>query len=442
MEPERAPFFLSSMSEDLDKLFKANFELAKQSMGHRLDDLDWDEIKSRRDICRSEEKKTPWTVCEDNVFLFPHLIPRTRQVADHYSNLIAGLKLGNGIEQYIDVHARDIHLFDPLVQLYHHIRDADWDPSNTATTTVGYRPYFLVAFGTGSGETLAQLCRTFRPHHLVIALSDWQDFATSFWHINWKELDKFQTQEIGGKLTVGCYKSSGDLLSFMNSECLAGIDHALLYLPPKDSCSSDAIKLRNSITNVELEQAVTYLGYTIDEHNMVWNSWKTLTSKPRVYQKPLNPLGGRMIVCGSGPSLDANIEYIREYSKTHWITACGSKFSTLKANNIRVDFLSLVERADAVLEDVKTVVEEFGAGKTRVFMSTTCHHELLSHFDDGMVYFRPALTPLSLFSNKPAEVLNFEGPESINSGIAFATSLGISEIILVGVDLGADHLKN
>ena len=168
MEPERAPFFLSSMSEDLDKLFKANFELAKQSMGHRLDDLDWDEIKSRRDICRSEEKKTPWTVCEDNVFLFPHLIPRTRQVADHYSNLIAGLKLGNGIEQYIDVHARDIHLFDPLVQLYHHIRDADWDPSNTATTTVGYRPYFLVAFGTGSGETLAPVCGHFA--HIILLL--------------------------------------------------------------------------------------------------------------------------------------------------------------------------------------------------------------------------------------------------------------------------------
>ena len=265
MEPERAPFFLSSMSEDLDKLFKANFELAKQSMGHRLDDLDWDEIKSRRDICRSEEKKTPWTVCEDNVFLFPHLIPRTRQVADHYSNLIAGLKLGNGIEQYIDVHARDIHLFDPLVQLYHHIRDADWDPSNTATTTVGYRPYFLVAFGTGSGETLANY-GTFRPHHLVIALSDWQDFATSFCISIGKNLINFRLKKLA--VTVGCYKSSGDLLSFMNSECLAGIDHALLYLPPKDSCSSDAIKLRNSITNVELEQAVTYLGYTIE--GIIW----------------------------------------------------------------------------------------------------------------------------------------------------------------------------
>ena len=31
-----------------------------------------------------------------------------------------------------------------------------------------------------------------------------------------------------------------------------------------------------------------------------------------------------MVVCGSGPSLDANLDQLRELSRTHWITACGS----------------------------------------------------------------------------------------------------------------------
>jgi hypothetical protein len=144
-----------------------------------------------------------------------------------------------------------------------------------------------------------------------------------------------------------------------------------------------------------------------------------------------------MVVCGSGPSLDANLDGLCELSRTHWITACGSNFRTLKANGIRVDFLALMERSDDTYDDMKSVVETYGAGETRLICSTTCHHQLHDLFVDSMVFFRPALTPLALFSNSPAEVLNFEGPESINTGVALAAALGLSQLVLVGVDLGS-----
>lgn len=148
-----------------------------------------------------------------------------------------------------------------------------------------------------------------------------------------------------------------------------------------------------------------------------------------------------MVVCGSGPSLDANLDQLRELSRTHWIMACGSNIRTLKLNDIRVDFLALLEREDLVALDMEQVVAELGRGLTRLVMSTTCHHQLLSLFSDGMVFFRPALTPLALFSNSPAEILNFEGPETINTGIALAAALGMDELVLVGVDLGARSLQ-
>ena len=55
---------------------------------------------------------------------------------------------------------------------------------------------------------------------------------------------------------------------------------------------------------------------------------------------------------------------------------------------------------------------------------------------DSMSFFRPALTPLSVFSNGPDEILSFEGPESINTGIAIATALKVKE------RLGAPDLNN
>ena len=43
-----------------------------------------------------------------------------------------------------------------------------------------------------------------------------------------------------------------------------------------------------------------------------------------------------------------------------------------------------------------------------------------------MTYFRPALTPVSLFSRGNHEVLAYEGPESINTGVD-GRALGFDE---------------
>jgi len=62
-------------------------------------------------------------------------------------------------------------------------------------------------------------------------------------------------------------------------------------------------------------------------------------------------------------------------------------------------------------------------------------------FMDNMTFFRPALTPLAIFSSQLSEVLNFEGPESINTGVALAAALGMEQLDLIGVDLGSRSLE-
>ena len=438
-EPYGLPFFVR-MSQQSEDLLKQNQLLAQQAMGERVSNLDWDLISRRRNICSQKEQEDPWKVDLDNFLIFPQLLPSSDETADTYSSLIEGLELGAGLEQYLDVHGKDIHLIEPLLGLRKLVADQCFDVNNNITTSENLKPYFLIAFGTGDGNTLRKLIHTYQPHHLILALSEWEDFATSFWSIDWKQISDFQIKQ-GKKITIGVYKTLAEMLYLLTEECFAGIDHSVVYVPPKDACSDQAKLLRDQLSRDELQRSVTYLGYTIDEHNMVWNSWLSLAKQPRVYVKPKEPLGGRMVVCGSGPSLDLNLDFLRTLSDSHLITACGSNFRTLKANGIRVDYLALVERADLVLDDVKQVVDEYGAGETRLFMSTTCHHQLLDMFVDSMVYFRPALTPLALFADSLSEVLNNEGPESINAGIAFASSIGMDELLLVGVDLGARSLK-
>ena len=59
-----------------------------------------------------------------------------------------------------------------------------------------------------------------------------------------------------------------------------------------------------------------------------------------------------------------------------------------------------------------------------------------------VVYTLGRFTPLSVFSDKFNEVLNYEGPQTINTGLALAVALSADEVVLVGVDLGAKDLEN
>ena len=430
----------TSVSNDSNQLLLANQRAAQVSMGARYEKLDWEIINERRQNCKELEQNNPWQICKENFLMLPQMMPSSEKVVSIYKQMNQGFRLGNGIEQYLDVHGKDPHLLKPLLQLRDEVANLDFDPNNDITTSDNLKPYFLVAFGTGDGNTLKALIDFYKPHHLVIALSDWHDFATSFWSINWQEISYKQISERGGKMTIGCYTQENEVLSILSNECHAGIDHAMVYLPPEVRVVQRAYGLRKQISSVELTGSVNYLGYTIDEPNLVWNTWQTLGRSPRVYRQPQAPLGERMVVCGSGPSLDANIEQLRELSRTHWVVACGSNFRTLKANNIRVDFLALMERSDDTYTDMKDVVDAYGAGQTRLIASSTCHWQMGEMFVGKMSFFRPALTPLSIFSSSPSEILGFEGPESVNTGVALACALGMSQLDLIGVDLGSRSL--
>lgn len=409
-------------------------------MAHRYDTLDWDIITERRDQCCRKERMTPWAISPDTFLAYSQILPTSEKTAELYEQMNHGLELGAGIEQYLDVHGKDPHLLQPLLKFREVVKKTGFDPNYDITTAQNLKPYFLIAFATGDGQTLHKLINYFQPHHLVIALADWQDFATSFWFLNWQEISNNQYAR-GGSFSIGSYQDSDSLLSFLGSESLAGIDHAVLYNPPEGAASPKALALREGITSLKLNNSVSYLGYTIDEHNMVWNTWQTLAKGPKIFSKPECSVGGKMVVCGSGPSIDENLLDLKELSRTHLITACGSNIRTLMAHDIRVDFLVLVEREDEVFAITQEVVSKYGSKNIRLLMSTTCHAKLQDLYKETMVFFRPALTPLAIFSNSPSEVLNFEGPESINTGIAFASAIGVDELVLVGVDLGSRSLE-
>ena len=257
----------------------------------------------------------------------------------------------------------------------------------------------LVCFRTGDGA-IKHLIDSFQPCNIFILVKTWDDFASSFNTIDWQELSqKYSNHPY--KLIIAKIDNAEDALVHLTSQSSLFIHGCLKYVSNKDEYSS----ILNDLTVPRLTGLIKYLGYTIDEYNMIVNSTETLSKSPRIFSKPKNNIESRAVVCASGPSLDQEITQIRQLSLRNDTTIIcgGSSYKTLVKNGINVDFLVLVERACGVYDDYYDVFKNFGMTSTKLVMSSTCHADLCDIFADTCVYYRPALTPLSLFSMDNSE---------------------------------------
>jgi len=422
-----------------DDLFETNFKSFTASMGDRLKLVDVEAARCRRDQDYNDILSgRRWMLEESNMVFAPHFMPRTKAAVDAMSEANKQFILGDSVLQYIDIPLSDPHVGLPLLRLHTAIAESGFDPAVAHTLSDNLRPHFLVVLATGCGLTLQQIIEQFKPYHIYVAVSDWNDFVSSFWAIDWYALSNKYASNHDLKIDIGRFDTETAITSNLVEKCLAGLDYSIVYLPSASSEKSQTIK--HKLCNILPKMTINYVGFVIDEHNMVWQAWQTLKCKPRVYTQPLIKPHGKFVVVGSGPSLDNSLDELRQLQDTHMILSCGSNYTTLKRAGIRVDVLLILERgeyfSDKYLDDYRETFEIYGTDETMLFTSVTSPASFHKYFKHSVVFFRPAVTPLAIFSNSPAEVLFFEGPQTINTGFALAAVCDADEVLLVGVDLG------
>ena len=93
---------------------------------------------------------------------------------------------------------------------------------------------------------------------------------------------------------------------------MLGLEHTVLYDPlTKNGFNDEYLK---ELGNVKLGNMFQYLGFTLDEYNMVLNTADTLACCPRLFSAPTGKYNKPIIVCGSGPSLDKSIDALKNLS--------------------------------------------------------------------------------------------------------------------------------
>ncbi|KZR61067.1 6-hydroxymethylpterin diphosphokinase MptE-like protein [Prochlorococcus sp. MIT 1306] len=422
-----------------ENLFQKNIKFLEESNPEFLKtkEIDLEKAKKKARKAKESPEHEYWLKLEKKAVHLPCQIPRNDESFEFIKKEVKKHKIENSIEPIINRQI-DLTLWRFLIEIIELIEQTDIDPNKTITT-MGSGGIGLIGFGTGSGECLLSLIKGFQPYKIALLVSDWHDYVSSFWEIDWDDLYQ-ECSKMGTDLSVTRVENEWNLLATLCSKGLLWLDHAYIFESP--STDEKLLKWSDILHRHECSNLVHYLGYTVDEFNMMIQSTQTLLRQPKLFTKPSEKLGCDFIICGSGPSLDKNINRLKELQKNHIIVCGGSSYKALKDNGIRVDYLTLMERDyDIGNDDYAGYNKELSGSKsdTRLVMADVCWHEMLDTFNESCVFFRSALTPLSIYSTNPGEVLGFEGPEAVNAAVSFCATLGAAKIVLFGVDLGSKY---
>lgn len=338
-------------------------------------------------------------------------------------------------DEWFDLH-EDVHLSRFLASIWEAEEKGGINNEDNIRAVIPQVVSQIIVVGVFSFAEIDYLIKNVSPKHILFLFQEWEHMGLTFLEVDWEEYAReLDRRNITYEIAVA--DSEEAIRAHALKYSLLAFEHSLLY-QSKSPISASLEDKSSVLYSRSMADCIAYLGYTIDEYNMIINTVKFLKNNHvRRYRAPREKIGGKYVVCGSGPSLDKSLPMLAELQKDHIIVSCGSNFKFLVDNHIRVDFLVLIERADEVYDVYKEYMTANPATTTRLVVSSTCHSGLSELFQEAAVFFRPALTPLALFCDFQDEIIPFEGPQAVNGGLGFVAKLQPDRVCLVGVDLGS-----
>ena len=407
----------------------------------RLKNYDPEYVQGRQISIEKSQKYSfqSWLKEEDKVLLCQDMIPRSSQIYDKYHAMMSRYSDSDGIEQYINDDENDPHLLNILCKFQNIVSELGQD-SQLSTTTSSFCD-LLIVLDPWDGQCLASILQIVKPKALFICLERWEDLESSFDCIDWQQITE-QYSADDKKMLLSCCKSYEEIAINVGNYSLLSLDHAF-YLAPNinDNLSKHNQKIKSKFAAQEPAMIVNYLGFAMDEFNMIYSSAKTLAKGSKIYspnyKSPNCFENAKFVVTGSGPSLDHLMPVIRKLQDSHYVVASASSYGPLLRSGIKVDFLVILERGYDIFDDYAEVHQQFGSQETIVIRASVADSRFAQLTGRDVVYFRASLTPYGIFSPSPGSALPFDSPQAINAGVSFAANFYPAEVVLAGIDLGS-----
>ncbi|MDC2888297.1 motility associated factor glycosyltransferase family protein [Psychrosphaera algicola] len=148
----------------------------------------------------------------------------------------------------------------------------------------------------------------------------------------------------------------------------------------------------------------------------------------------------RVFVCGSGPSIDDAIDFIKNSQEKAVVVSCGTALKVFHKAGIVPDFHIEVERTKGVKEFLDTIDDPEYFSKITLIAMQNVMSTVVEKFGQTLLYLKPndGGTDLIRVTHPKNNIAHLFGsnPTVTNSAVAVCNYLDAKEVYLFGVDLG------
>ena len=300
------------------------------------------------------------------------------------------------------------------------------------TTPEGYH---LISFGLGLGYHLPNLIEMTQCQNLVIVETNMDFLYHSMAVLDWTPI----VERNQGWPFVNLVLDSNGIAEEVRMHCRmtnpTSVDWGLVIM----AYHNDA--MLHAVRELQRDAAMIMmgLGFLVDEAEMARASYLNLCQGDdyRLFKRRDKRADAPAFVVGSGPSIDQDIEIIKELQDQAVIFACGTSSRILLANGIQPDFMLLLENGEVPYSAMEKVAQAYDVGDAVMIASNTVSQRIKSVCKETVFFFRPALCPFPVFCPGPEYSFSNPGPTVVNTGVGAALALGFRELYLFGVDLGS-----
>lgn len=295
--------------------------------------------------------------------------------------------------------------------------------------------YYLLLVGAPTRQALRDAVQKYKPKCLMIGIGDIHQFAESLDTIDWGQQIS-DIQSAGG--TVYIFAQHDPIMIVEDSwrTCRihnpTQIDHftAIIQGAPETQT-----QVAGHIAQT-LMLSITQLGFFHDECVMLWNTYQNRkTGKVSVFQRATEAPDIPIFVVASGPSLENDIDYIRQHQDKAIIISVATALRPLLDAGITPDFHVELENV-YITPKLIDLSKDYDLSGIRLVAAASVEPDVLGYFDAAILYARTALSSYPIFARGEDETLSLPGPTAGNAALSFALESGFQNIYLFGLDLG------
>jgi len=307
--------------------------------------------------------------------------------------------------------------------------------------------FFLTVFGVGLGHHLDALIDATDPYIIIIVEPNLDNLHHSLQTYPWHILFERQAEKGGCVyITLDSHpeKVAMQIQTVIRHYCPPGLNGmpCFVYSDPENAKSITDELLKN------VGMIMFGLGFLFDETLMLKNAYLNLSSgSENIFVRAKNPaIKTPVFVVSAGPSLDQDLDFIRDNADKAIVISTGTALRSLLVNGITPDFHIESENIH-LYSTINQLVQDYDLSSICLVAPVDADSHGVQFFDDIVYFFRDGLSPYPLFCRSDENTIPGSGPLVINASFSFAIEIGAKDIYLFGADFGVrgeglDHAKD